>query len=204
MLSLNTCTPAATDSRGRAALCAPLTWLCAVSGGTRPRIRGHPTGPPLAQTLIMIRAPSAQEGTLSQRLEHKSLISKLLENKAGSIAPSFGIVTGLAGRIAHQAVPRLWPFARFPRLDDPSETSLTPQKVEPLLLCSSDLAPNLHAGPAGAPPDTRRSLAVAPLIGYQRCYGETPASVRRDYGDFRLRPAADAVAPITQKIGASC
>ena len=31
----------------------------------------------------------------------------------------------------------------------------------------------------GASPDTRRTLAVAPLIGNQRCYGECPASVRR-------------------------
>ena len=94
---------------------------------------------------------------------------------------------------------RLWPFARFQGLDNPSESNLAPQKVEPLLLCSPDLAPDLHAGPAGASPDTRRTLAVAPLIGYQRCYGDCP----RDYGDFRLRSAADAVAPITQKIGAS-
>ena len=29
----------------------------------------------------------------------------------------------------------------------------------------------------GVSPDTRRSLAVAPLIPDQRCYGETPASL---------------------------
>jgi hypothetical protein len=157
MLSLNTCTRAAKDSPRRAALCAPLTWLFAVSGGIGRRIRGHPTGQPLAQTLIMTRAPSFGEATLSRRLEHKSFIPKLLESKTRSIALSFGIITGLARRITRQAAPRLWPFARFPCLGDPSESSLAPPKVEPLATCSSDLAPDRPADPAGAPPDTRRS-----------------------------------------------
>ena len=61
-------------------------------------------------------------------------------------------------------------------------------------------APDVPADPAVAPPDTRRILAVAPLIGDKRCYGEYPA---RGYGDIRLRAAAEAVAPITQRIGAS-
>ena len=33
-----------------------------------------------------------------------------------------------------------------------------------------------------APPEPRRSLAVAPLIGDKRCYGETPARPARDSG----------------------
>ena len=41
--------------------------------------------------------------------------------------------------------------------------------------------------PAGAPtsvvpPDPRRSLPVAPLIGDKRCYGEATARLRRGYG----------------------
>jgi len=34
----------------------------------------------------------------------------------------------------------------------------------------------------GVSPDTRRSLAVAPLIGDKRCYGEAPARLRGGYG----------------------
>ena len=34
-----------------------------------------------------------------------------------------------------------------------------------------------HAAPV-IQPEPRRSLAVAPLIANQRCYGETPASLR--------------------------
>jgi hypothetical protein len=43
--------------------------------------------------------------------------------------------------------------------------------------------PPAHTGIAS--PDTRRRLPVAPLIGYQRCYGESPASVRRGCGAAR-------------------
>ena len=45
---------------------------------------------------------------------------------------------------------------------------------------------------AGASPDTRRTLAVAPLIADQRCYGECPASVRRGSGEAPARPAGQA------------
>jgi hypothetical protein len=37
-------------------------------------------------------------------------------------------------------------------------------------------------------PDTRRTLAVAPLIRDKRCYGECPASVRRGYGGVSKPP----------------
>ena len=33
-----------------------------------------------------------------------------------------------------------------------------------------------------APPESRRSLPVAPLIGDQRCYGEAMGRLRGDYG----------------------
>src|ERR1019366_4948863 len=61
----------------------------AVSSGIDLRIRGHPTGPPSAQALIMISPPSTQEeGTISRRLEHKSFVSKPLESKTRFIALS--------------------------------------------------------------------------------------------------------------------
>ena len=60
------------------------------------RIRGHPTGPPSAQELIMISHHSAQEdGTISRIMEHKSFISKPLESKTWFIALSDGMVTEL-------------------------------------------------------------------------------------------------------------
>jgi hypothetical protein len=68
----------------------------AVSSGIGLRIRGHPTGPPSAQELIMISPASAQEGTISRRLEHKSFISNPLESKTRFIALADGMVTGLA------------------------------------------------------------------------------------------------------------
>ena len=37
-------------------------------------------------------------------------------------------------------------------------------------------------------PDTRRTLAVAPLIADKRCYGECPASVRRGSGEAPWYP----------------
>ena len=37
----------------------------------------------------------------------------------------------------------------------------------------------------GDSPETRRRLAVVPLIAYQRYYGESPASVRRRSGEAR-------------------
>ena len=42
-------------------------------------------------------------------------------------------------------------------------------------------APGAHADLAVASPDTRRTLAVAPLIGDKRCYGECPARLRRGW-----------------------
>jgi hypothetical protein len=71
-------------------------WLFAVASGIGLRIRGHPTGPPSAQELIMISPSSAQEGTISRRLEHKSFISKPLESKTRFIALADGRVAGLA------------------------------------------------------------------------------------------------------------
>jgi hypothetical protein len=43
--------------------------------------------------------------------------------------------------------------------------------------------PARHPDLARDAPDTRRTLAVAPLIGDKRCYGECPASVRRISGE---------------------
>jgi hypothetical protein len=40
-----------------------------------------------------------------------------------------------------------------------------------------------EAGTSQAPPESRRSLAVVPLIPDQRYYGETPAKLRRCSGD---------------------
>ena len=42
------------------------------------------------------------------------------------------------------------------------------------------IAPGARRDLAVASPDTRRTLAVAPLIGDKRCYGECPARRRRD------------------------
>jgi hypothetical protein len=44
------------------------------------------------------------------------------------------------------------------------------------LAAHSRLQPRVLAGDS---PDTRRTLAVVPLIRYQRYYGECPASLRR-------------------------
>jgi hypothetical protein len=68
----------------------------AVSSGIGLRIRGHPTGLTSAQELIMNSPPSAQEGTISWRLEHKSFISKPLDSKTRFIALTDGTDTGLA------------------------------------------------------------------------------------------------------------
>src|ERR1035441_10921380 len=40
------------------------------------------------------------------------------------------------------------------------------------------IAPNLHQTVLRAPPEPHRNLAVAPLIGDQRCYGEVPVRLR--------------------------
>jgi hypothetical protein len=51
-----------------------------------------------------------------------------------------------------------------------------------------------HGRLAGHSPDTRRTLAVAPLIAYQRCYGECPASVRRSPREGRVRDGRNSLA----------
>ena len=51
-----------------------------------------------------------------------------------------------------QAVPRLWPYTRLPRLGDPSEPSLAPQVVEPLAPGSPNPAPDHPAGRPGVSP----------------------------------------------------
>ena len=70
-----------------------------------------------------------------------------------------------------KTVPRRSPLDRFPRLGDLSRPSLTPQTVEP-------------SGPPFLQSCTRpsrgphRSLAVVPLIGDKRYYGEAPVRLR--------------------------
>jgi hypothetical protein len=46
----------------------------------------------------------------------------------------------------------------------------------------------------GDAPDTRRSLAVVPLIGNQRYYGESPASLRRDPREGGVRAERNSLA----------
>ena len=48
------------------------------------------------------------------------------------------------------------------------------------------IAPTLRQTLPRASPEPRRRLPVAPLIGYQRCYGEAPARLRRDSGGARV------------------
>ena len=79
----------------------------------------------------------------------------LLESKTRFIALAEGRVTGFfLWRIRLETVPRLGPLAGFPRLGDPSDLRLAPEKAEPsgLLLLQPRTRPSwgLH-----------RSLAVA-------------------------------------------
>ena len=125
---------------------------------------GAKTARASAQGLMMISPSSAQEGTISQRLEHKSFIYNSLESKTRFIARSDGVVTGLLSEESGWTVPRLSPLARFRRLGDPSEPNLAPPPAEP----------TLHQSVLRAAPEPPRSLPVAPLIPNQRCYGEAP------------------------------
>jgi len=73
---------------------------------------------------------------------------------------------------------RAWVAARLPRFAGPSRPSLAPRKPRPCTPIGLTLRQTIPR----ASPDTRRRLAVAPLIGDKRCYGESPARPRRDYG----------------------
>ena len=119
----------------------------------------------------MISPPSAQEGTISRRLEHKSLSYNLLESKTRFIALAEGRVTGLLlCRIMPEMMPRLWPLVCFPRLGGPSNLSLALETAEPagLLLLQPCTSPSWGL---------RRSLTVVPLSRGQRYYGEAMARV---------------------------
>ena len=76
-----------------------MNWHIVQQKGVREN-RGHLTGPSSNKALIMISPPSArEEGTISRRLEHKSLISKPLESKTRF----FAVFGGMGGRASSAA-----------------------------------------------------------------------------------------------------
>ena len=123
----------------------------------------------------MISPPSAQEGTISRRLEHKSFIYKPLEINTRFIALSDGMVTGLfsegSGARGCPGSGRL-PVSRASAVHpNPAWRAKQPSLWPPI-------PPTLHQTVLRAAPEPHRSLTVVPLI---RIRGTT-ARLRWGYG----------------------
>jgi hypothetical protein len=141
--------------------------LCTSHSEIALRIRGHPTGLPSAQERIMISPHSAQEGTISRRLEYKSFISKPLDSATRFIALSDGRVTVPTRK---SRVERCTSFGTFPvsrvSANHPNPTwHPKPSSLRP------PVPPTQHHTVPRAAPESRRSTS-----------GPGPEVLRRDSG----------------------